>query len=54
MFSKKGNEHGGLRSRGCGFEPHWRHCAMFLSKTLYPLLSKEDLPDRTEKMLTRM
>ena len=28
-----------LRSRGCGFEPHRRHCAESLGKTLYPLLS---------------
>ena len=27
------------RSRGCGFEPHRRHCAVSLSKTLCPLLS---------------
>ena len=24
---------------GCGFEPHWRHCVVSLSKTLYSLLS---------------
>ena len=27
------------RSRGCGFEPHLKHCVVFLSMTLYPLLS---------------
>ena len=30
------------RSRGCWFEPHWRHCMHWLvslSRTLYPLLS---------------
>ena len=27
------------RSRGCGCEPHPRHCIVSLSKTLYPLLS---------------
>ena len=27
------------RLRGCGFEPHRRHCIVSLSKTLYPLLS---------------
>ena len=36
-----------LRLRGCGFEPHQRHCVVHLSKTLYPLLStgstQEDL-----------
>ena len=26
------------RLRGCGFEPHQRHCVVSLSKTLYPLL----------------
>ena len=25
------------RLRGCRFEPHWRLCIVFLSKTLYPL-----------------
>ena len=44
------------RSRGFGFEPHWRHCVVSLSKTLYPLLStgstQEDLTDMTEKLLT--
>ena len=28
-----------LRSRGCRFEPHCRHCVVSLKKTLYPLLS---------------
>ena len=28
-----------LGSRDCGFEPHWKHCIVSLSKTLYPLLS---------------
>ena len=28
-----------LRLRGCRFEPHWRHCIVSLSKTLYPLLN---------------
>ena len=23
---------------GCGFEPHWHHCVVSLSKTLYPCL----------------
>ena len=27
-----------LRSGGCRFEPHWRHCLVSLSKTLYLLL----------------
>ena len=27
------------KSRGCWLEPHWRHCLVSLSKTLYPLLS---------------
>ena len=33
--------------RGCGLEPHQRPCVVFLSKTLYPMLStgstQEDL-----------
>ena len=29
------------RSRGCGFEPHQKHCIVALSKTLYPLLSND-------------
>ena len=28
------------RSRGCGFEPHRRHCVVSLNKTLYPLLNR--------------
>ena len=28
-----------LKSRGCRFKPHQRHCVMSLSKTLFPLLS---------------
>ena len=35
------------RSRGCEFEPHWRHCVVFLSKTHQSLLTtgstQEDL-----------
>ena len=36
-------------SRGCGFELHWRHSVVSLSKTLYPQLStgstqKEPIP----------
>ena len=27
------------RSRVCRFKPHWRHCVVSLSKTLYPPLS---------------
>ena len=26
-------------TQDCGFEPHRRHCLVFLSKTIYPLLS---------------
>ena len=43
------------KSRGCRFEPHWRHhCVVSLSKTLYPLLSKyrKIHPDITEKLFT--
>ena len=50
-------EHGGsssgrvlyLRSRGCGFEPHKRHCIVSMSKTLNPLLgtgSTQEDPSR--------
>ena len=46
------------RLRGCGFEPHQKHCVMSLSKTLYSQLStgltNEDLSDMTEKLLTGM
>ena len=28
-----------LRSRGCWFELHWKHCVLSLNNTLYPLLS---------------
>ena len=27
-----------LRPRGCGFEPHWRHCVVSLSKNINPSL----------------
>ena len=44
-----------LRSRGCGFEPHQRHCIVALSKTLYPLLStgstQEDPPRHNRKIV---
>ena len=47
-----------LRSRGCRFEPHRRHCVVSLSKTVYPLLStgltQEDRPNMAEKLLTVM
>ena len=39
------------RSRGCGYEPHQRHCIVSLSKTLYPLLStgsNQEDPSRHE------
>ena len=36
-FEYAHEECGGLR--GCGFEPHRRHCVVSLSKMLYPLLS---------------
>ena len=43
---KRAHEEPGLSGRvldsglkGIGFEPHWRHCVVSLSKTLYPLLS---------------
>ena len=38
-----------LTSRGCGLEPHLRHCIVSLSKTLHPLLST----DSTHEELSR-
>ena len=42
-----------LRPRGRGFEPHWRHCVVSLSKTHLSLLStgstQEDSFHITEK-----
>ena len=40
-----------LKSRGHWFEPHWRHCVAFLSKTLSSLPSTQKHPDMTEKLL---
>ena len=38
------------RDRGCGFEPHWHHCVLSLSKTHLCLLSagstQEDLSQK--------
>ena len=40
-----------LRLRGCRFVPYHRHCIVYMSKTLYSLLStgstQEDLSDMT-------
>ena len=40
-----------LRMRGCRFVPYGRHCIVYISKTLYSLLStgstQEDLSDKT-------
>ena len=33
------------RLKGCGFEPHPRHCIVSLSKTLYPLLSSGSIKE---------
>ena len=47
-----------VRLGGCGFDPHWHHFVVSLSKTLLSLLStgstQEDMPEITEKMLTGM
>ena len=44
-----------MRLRGCGFEPHWRHCVVSLSNTLYPLPStrstQEDLSRHEGKIV---
>ena len=41
----------GSRLRGCSFVPYPRHCIVYMSKTLYSLLStgstQEDLHDMT-------
>ena len=48
---------GGIFSRpnGCGFEPHWRHCIVFLSKNINPGLvlvqPSETRPFITERLL---
>ena len=43
------------RPSGRGFEPHWRHCAVSLSKNINPSLvlvqHRKDLPFITEKLL---
>ena len=43
------------RSRGCGFEPHRRHCVVSLNKThkcLVLVQPRKTCPDITEKLLT--
>ena len=43
------------RSKGCGFEPHWRHCLASLNKTLFLCLvlvpPRNTCPDMTKKLL---
>ena len=43
------------RPRGCGFEPHWRHCVVPLSKNIYPSLvlvqPRKTCPFITERLL---
>ena len=44
IFTKRGNRWLSgrvldMRLRGCGFEPHRRHCLVSMTKTLYPMLS---------------
>ena len=41
-----------MNSSGRGFEPHQRHCVVFLSKTLYPLLitgSTQEDPSQNDR-----
>ena len=40
------------RSRGFGFESHWRHCVVSLSKTHYSLLSGASQEDQSRHNLT--
>ena len=44
------------RSRGCRFEPHRRHCVVFLNRDINPWLvlvqPRKTHPDITEKLLT--
>ena len=39
------------RPRGCGFEPHWRHCVVSLSKNINPSLVLV-LPRKTRAFIT--
>ena len=43
------------RPRGCGFEPHWRHCVVSLSKNIDPSLllvqPRKTRPFITERLL---
>ena len=43
------------RPRGCGFEPHQRHCIVSLSKNIYPslvlVLPRKTCPFITERLL---
>ena len=44
-----------LRPRGCGFEPHWGHCLVSLSKNINPSLvlvqPRKTRPFKTERLL---
>ena len=43
------------RPRGRWFEPHWRHCVVSLSKSIYPSLvlvqARKTRPFKTERLL---
>ena len=60
FYQIKMEEHSGsvgkvlnLEWKGQEFETHCRHCVVFMSKTLYPLLSTDSShPDMTGKLLT--
>ena len=38
IFGARMHSNSDLRQRGRGFEPHWRHCVVSLSKTHISLL----------------
>ena len=40
------------RSRGCGFEPHRRHCVGYINPCLVLVQHRKTPPDITEKLLT--
>ena len=43
------------RPKGCGFEPHWRHCIVSFSKNINPSLvlvqTRKTCPFITERLL---
>ena len=45
IYEERGGRVLDSRWRGCGFQPHGRHCIVFLSKTFYDLLSADSTQD---------